>query len=40
LKEFENHIHLVKMIQNMKLTLAKILLWKESKLLTSFEQFF
>jgi len=39
-KEFANQLHLVKMILNMKSTLAKNLLLKESKLPISLEQFF
>jgi len=39
LKEFASHIQSVKMIQNMKVTLAKNLL-RESKLPTSLEQLF
>jgi len=40
LKAFANHIHLVKIIQNMKLTLAKNLLRKESKPPISLKHFF
>jgi len=39
-KNSQIHIHLVKMISNMKFTLAKNLLPKESKPLMSLERFF